>query len=198
MNELVNQFVNTHNNRYLEVDGAYKYQCVDVAKGWQDKLGLKRTTGNAINWLKNCDKSQWDVHKAPELPTAGSLVVFGTSYGKVGHIALCVNVEGNRFNAFEQNNPIGSKCHMVNHSMDGVIGWMAPKGAMEDNRMEQQVRDMVSAVIGELQTHLLGGFNSSRSDKDVDRVMKEFKGNKYILSWIINDYLAEAGKKEHQ
>jgi hypothetical protein len=139
MNELINQFINEHNNKFLDVDGGPKNQCVDLAKSWQDKLGIKRTTGNAINWLKNCDKTQWDVYKAPGTPTTGSLIVFGSSYGKAGHIALYVNSEGNRFNSFEQNNPIGSKCHMVNHSYNGVIGWMTPKQKGETMTKKQWV-----------------------------------------------------------
>ena len=126
----ISEFVRKWDGKFLEYDGAYKNQCVDLTKAWQANLGLKVTTGNAKNWLKNASRSDYEVIYlvSGQVVQPGDIVVFGTLYGEDGHVGICTERTALGFKSFEQNNPKKSACHIVDHpAYNGVLGWLRPK-----------------------------------------------------------------------
>jgi len=61
------------------------------------------------------------------LPQLGDVMIW--IMGNDGHVALCtdLNTNINTFVSFDQNWPVGSPCHYVEHNYDYVIGWLRPK-----------------------------------------------------------------------
>ena len=118
--------MNKYDGKYLEYDGRHPNQCKDLFSAYNDwVLGNEYIYGHAKDMLKNGIKSgkYTRVYK----PAYGDIVVWGTGIGDYGHIALFYSGTENRFNSFDQNYPIGSRCHMVAHTSKNVIGFMRPK-----------------------------------------------------------------------
>ncbi len=129
------QFVEKWKNQPCEVAGSAnaQYQCVDLANAYiRDVLGLPIVEWtNAQDFPKKCLPPQYEYIKnsATAVPLQGDIVVWG-SPDKVGHIGICDNATVDRFTSFDQNFPLGSKCHLVSHTYTGtykVLGWLRCK-----------------------------------------------------------------------
>ena len=121
-------FILKWNKKYLEFDGAYWYQCVDLTKAWQHNLGLSVTRGNAIQWPNNASKTDytWIKNALNNKPNPGDIVVFNIGY--YGHIGICTSANYINLTCFEQNSPLGSPCHFVTHYYyRNVLGWLRPR-----------------------------------------------------------------------
>lgn len=127
-------FINRHNGRYLEFDGAYWNQCVDLTKAWQKELGLSVTRGNANQWPANANKKDytWVANGIRNKPDPGDIVVFGGN-APYGHIGVCVSADYINLTCFEQNRPFRSPCHLQFTRLYGlgtsmpVRGWLKPR-----------------------------------------------------------------------
>lgn len=110
----IEEFVNKYNGRYLESDGSYLYQCVDLTKQWQKENGWSVTNGNAAQWPQNADKRQyeWIPNGIHNKPNPGDIVVFGGNR-PYGHIGVCISANYIDLTCFEQNRPLRSPCHPV-------------------------------------------------------------------------------------
>lgn len=130
----IEEFVNKYNGRYLEADGAYWYQCVDLTKKWQQENGWGVTHGNASQWPVNANKNeyQWIANGIRNKPEPGDIVVFSGN-GKYGHIAVCISANYLNLTCLEQNRPLRSPCHVVytrNYGLGTsmpVRGWLHHK-----------------------------------------------------------------------
>lgn len=129
----IEEFVNRWNGKYLEADGAYWNQCVDLTKGFQKFMGWSVTHGNAAQWPQNADKRQyeWIANGIRNKPNPGDIVVFGG--GSSGHIGVCISADYINLTCFEQNRPLRSPCHVVFTRRYGlgtynpVRGWLRKK-----------------------------------------------------------------------
>lgn len=127
----IESFVNTYNGKYLEQDGAYYYQCVDLTKKWQEVNGWSITHGNASQWPYNADKNdyEWIANGIRNKPNPGDIVVFGGN-SPYGHIGVCIDANYVDLTCFEQNRPLRSPCHVVTTKRYGlgtsmpVRGWL--------------------------------------------------------------------------
>ena len=121
-----NQFYSQFNGKSLEVvDASNVNQCVDLAVGFIDWIGVPRSTvaghlyASQIYTQPTSTTSQFfDIipNSATFIPRIGDIVVFG---GTPGHISVANGTgDTNTFQSFDQNYPTGSVCHTVTHNYD--------------------------------------------------------------------------------
>lgn len=138
----MNEFINKWNGKYCEIAGSAnaKNQCVDLANAYiRDVLGLPIIEWtNAIDFpTKAGDKYDYILNSPTNIPQKGDLIIWKPT---PGHIAIFIEGNANRFTSFDQNFPVGSKCHIQEHNYTNVLGWLRPK--VDDQQ----------AVIDELRT----------------------------------------------
>lgn len=136
----MNEFVNSLNGKYLDWDGVYPNQCVDICKKWESYNGWPIISGNAISQPNNFDKNfyEWIPNSPTGVPSEGDLVIWGMK--PYGHIAIFIEGNTSSFRSFDQNYPTGTPCHIQNHTYNNVIGWIHPKGDMNNNLTPDQAR----------------------------------------------------------
>lgn len=106
-------------------------QCVDLWRVFNRKI-IKAPDifGNPPDLWANYQSDYYDkIPNTPDgVPQLGDVMVWGTDYGKYGHIAICTEIANKRnFTSFDQNDPINSPCHFQPHTYAGVLGWLRPK-----------------------------------------------------------------------
>lgn len=133
------EFINTYTGRYIDWDGAYGAQCVDLMRFYQrDVLGVQPNdipaAGTAkliyLNFPTNHPVFQKIANTPNNMPQIGDIVFWGTYpfvTGWAGHVAVYTG--GNLYNlvTFDQNYPTNSSCHLQRHSYKGVMGWLHKK-----------------------------------------------------------------------
>ncbi len=115
---------------FVDFDGYYGDQCVDLVQVVNRFYGAPALTGNAkdiwniypyVNYTKI-------VNSPDNFPVEGDIVIWGSGIGPNGHIAVArKGSTGMVLNTFDQNFPIGSRCHSVVHTYNGVLGWLHKK-----------------------------------------------------------------------
>jgi len=117
--------------KYADFDGVYGPQCVDICKYWEQFIGAPITHGNGkdykINATEKPNDYQWVKNTATSIPVRGDIIVWGSGIGNYGHVAIYIRGDVNKFWSFDQNFPVGSKCHVQEHSYNAVIGYLRPK-----------------------------------------------------------------------
>jgi cell wall-associated NlpC family hydrolase len=127
----LSQFITKYRGKYLDFDKVYGAQCVDLTKAYyKEVLGIAPKIGNAVTYWTTIDSRFTRIANTPRaIPRAGDVVVWGTKYGKYGHVAVATG-NGNVwwFDAFSQNDPLGSPCKIKRYYMyRGVLGWLRKK-----------------------------------------------------------------------
>lgn len=107
-------------------------ECVGLSSLWMDNFNVPHLYGHAMDLYKNA--STKDFIKIPNTPEAvvqkGDIVIWGKGYnGTFGHtgIATGTNTDANRFDCFQQNDPLNSTPHIKNYNYAYVTGWLRPK-----------------------------------------------------------------------
>lgn len=123
------QLLQKYNGKYVEVAGSAnaKNQCTDLANAYiGEVLDLP-----IIEWTNAVDfparaQGRYDLisNTPTNIPQEGDLIIWG---GSVGHIAIFIDGTMNTFRSFDQNYPVGSPCHVQNHTYANVISWMRKK-----------------------------------------------------------------------
>jgi len=108
-----------------------KGQCVGLIQVWLANLLLPHVWGHAKDLLANADKNVYEViYNTPiGVPKQGDTICWNSNMGAgFGHTAIVVKADVNTFEVFEQNNPIGSNCHLRTFlNYNNVQGWMRKK-----------------------------------------------------------------------
>lgn len=109
-------------------------QCVDLWRVFNRKI-IKAPDifGNPPElWEKYQSNYYEKIPNTPEgVPQLGDVIVWGKSYGGIGHIAICTEIANKRtFTSFDQNDPINEPCHFQPHTYTGVLGWLRPKNQL--------------------------------------------------------------------
>jgi len=137
------EWLESVNGKYIEVAGSVnaKNQCVDCANDY-----IKRVLGlpfiewtNAINFPQHAGDKYEFIWNTPEaLPPEGALMIF--DIGIAGHIS--VFIEGNliKFRSMDENYPLGSRCHVVEHNYNKVDGWLVLKSGIINDMTDQEER----------------------------------------------------------
>src|SRR3990167_884864 len=129
----LDNFISKYNGKYVEVSGSAnaKFQCVDAAN-----LYIREVLGQPIiEWTNAVDfpskagsKYQYIVNTPTGIPLKGDLIIWKPS---PGHIAVFIEGNVNRFSSFDQNFPVGSVCHIQEHSYVNVTGWLRFKATTD-------------------------------------------------------------------
>ncbi len=114
--------------------GNQNCQCVDLAQEYnRDVVGANQNQelkGNAVDIWDDGNFPATLYTKIANTPTnfpnEGDIVIWNTSIGPYGHIAVCQSADVNKFTSFDQNWPSESYCHPVQHDYTDVIGWLRP------------------------------------------------------------------------
>ena len=144
----LNEFITKYKGKGIDFDGYYGFQCVDLYRQYvQDVLQIPQSP--SVNGAKdiwdNYLKDYFDsIPNTPEgVPQKGDIMVWGSKYGKYGHVAVVTSATTSYFNAFSQNDPIGSLPAIKKYTSWGsVLGWLHPKEKEENN--EQALKDKIS------------------------------------------------------
>ncbi len=110
-------------------------QCVGLIEVYIRGLGLDQVWGNADDLYANApDASFVKIPNTPTgIPQQGDVIVWSSEFnGGVGHTGIATGKgDLNTFDCFEQNDPIGSNCHVKNYNYSYVTGWLRPKVSLE-------------------------------------------------------------------
>lgn len=140
----IQEFFDKYNGKGLDTDGAYGNQCMDLMhKYCVDVLGLSLSALAApaakdvyLNFDSITGKENFE--KIPNTPTGvpqkGDIVLWGTGVGPYGHVAVFKDGDTHSFNSFDQNWNGHPYCETVNHSYNGVLGWLHPKNLPQDQQ----------------------------------------------------------------
>ena len=127
------QFLEQNNGKYVEVAGSPNAtnQCVDLANLYLRDV-LNHTIvewTNAVDFPSKLTDFQYILNTPTGVPQEGDLVIWGGTYG---HIAICIEATTTNLKVFEQNNPLGSPCHVGSHGYSNVLGWLHSKSMLTD------------------------------------------------------------------
>lgn len=126
----LNDFILKYDGKNAEVAGSAGAlnQCVDLANAYiQDVLGVTPiVNANAEDFPSKVSKEYTFTKYAPGLiPERGDIVIWNSTVGPYGHIAVFLSGDDRSFISFDQNWPIKSVCHMQPHpTYKGVAGWL--------------------------------------------------------------------------
>lgn len=142
------EFIIKWTNKYCEIAGSANAvnQCVDLANAYiREVLELPIIEWtNAVDFpSKAGDKYDYILNSPTGVPKKGDIIIWGKPYGKyvsgsttvyAGHIAIFIDGTVNKFNSFDQNEPVGSKCHIQSHTYTGILGWLRKKEVEQDTQ----------------------------------------------------------------
>lgn len=137
---ILEQFVNKYNGKYIDFDGKYGFQCVDLMRQWlvEGLVFPVDTIPHALyakdifkNFPEKGNMYFTKVHNSlTNSPTKGC-IVFWDFYpfvtGIAGHVAIASTANATNLITFDQNWGKPNFCRFVNHSYKGVLGWLVPK-----------------------------------------------------------------------
>ena len=156
MKEKYQQFYSQVNGKYIEVEDSSNYaQCMDLAFKWCDFLEIPRDTIRHLYayqvWINPFDSTHKYFDLIPNgptnIPSVGSLVVFGQKVGSAGHISIA-DPDSNKTNltSLDQNWSIPRYTRTVVHPYySGVLGWLTPKITTPNyDDLNQQIKNIVN------------------------------------------------------
>lgn len=133
------KFIYDYRWEYVDFDGKYGFQCVDLMRKYIQKVKVWNPYSavpagpNAKSIFLNFKDNAYyrKVLNGPtNAPKQGDIVFWGTYpfvTGFAGHVAICHSSTPMRLVTFDQNYPTGRFCDYVNHSYEGVMGWLTPR-----------------------------------------------------------------------
>ena len=81
-------WVKSQQGKYIDADGVYGAQCVDLILAYYDYLGVSRSSGNGADYAWNTLPAGWQ-RIAGATPQPGDILVYGSSSSNVyGHVAI--------------------------------------------------------------------------------------------------------------
>lgn len=125
------QFRAKYNNKPLDFDGKYGNQCKDVFSAYNKEVvgNPNYIVGDAYKLFDVAPVGVYDkIKNTPTgVPQKGDIIIWNEGIGKYGHVAIFIEGDTKRFTSFDQNFPVGSICHVQEHSYKAVNGWLRPK-----------------------------------------------------------------------
>jgi hypothetical protein len=113
-NEAV-QWARSKIGQYLDQDGAYGYQCVDLIRYYYNYLGVSPVSGHGKDYATNSLPNGWKRYEW-QVPSAGDIAIWNSSQGGgYGHVAIVISADQNSLTTIDQNWPTGSSVKEVYH-----------------------------------------------------------------------------------
>jgi hypothetical protein len=194
-------FVKKYDGQFVEVAGSSnaKNQCVDLANAYlREVCGLPIVEWtNAADFPKKCTAPNYQYIKnsATGFPPKGSLVIWSSKDG-IGHIA--VGLDGStatKLISFDQNWPVGTPCHIQNHTYTGtnynVAGWLIPVVKQEDDMTEEQKR-ILDFLVGKTEGDVRQAFGALADLPNLTKEIEALKNSQKTLEERIAQLEADA------
>jgi len=112
-------------------------ECVGLVSLWMDNFDVPHVYGHAKDLYANAPAEHFKkIPNTPDaIPIKGDIIIWSAGFnGNYGHTGICTGkADINRLEVFEQNNPLGSDCHLREYNYAYIIGWLRPKMAVVDN-----------------------------------------------------------------
>lgn len=101
----VQQWIDSHNHKWIDFDGAYGAQCMDLSVQYAHDLFGFRLTGNAENLRNQALPAGWQRIKNYNgfVPKLGDIFVWYGSAHPYGHTGIVIKADLNTYTAIEQN-----------------------------------------------------------------------------------------------
>jgi len=146
----LDDFIPTYTGKFVEFDGKYPNQCVDLIKLYnRDVIGAPQIMGNAIDYQNNPLPTFYTYEKNTLLyiPPRGAIAVFNEKWGNgLGHTGIVTKAWIMKLTLFEQNNPVGNPCTEIVHNYLQILGFLVPKEQKDDDKYNQLVDELRSIV----------------------------------------------------
>lgn len=177
------EFIEKHEGKAVDYDGAAGRQCVDLAEAYFDEVfgsGISNFWYDARHFYELYPQNSWlkkNFDRIPNIPDfvpkKGDVAVWGgnLSSGGWGHIALCTG-EGDTsyFMSYDQNwTGNGDPCTKIRHSYRAFLGVLRPKD-------QERVLGKPAAVKGDINGD--GKVNVT----DVSKAAAHIKGEKPLTA----------------
>lgn len=127
-------WINAHNNKYLDYDGAYGAQCVDLYSYYTSGFvgGKPLPVGYAPEIYNNYDSGVYNRYGSNTAARMGDVAIWGRGpYTPLGHVAIVVGDNGNGTLRVLQSNAtsLGSRGNSIisNISKSALYGYLRPK-----------------------------------------------------------------------
>lgn len=91
--------------KWIDMDGAYGAQCVDLIMAYVKNFANFRVSGNAIDYLTNTLPNGWRRYRKGEAAISpGDIAIWHWgSWDKYGHVGIVIDVRSNIITSVEQN-----------------------------------------------------------------------------------------------
>lgn len=150
----LDQFISDWTGKPCDWDGAYGNQCFDLYRMYvQEVLGFPQSpstgTAGAKTIWDNYLKEYFDaIPNSPEgFPKKGDIVIWGSVYGKFGHVAICTEATVNTFKCFSQNDPEGTLPAIKWYkNYTGVLGWLRAKQQADPVKLQADLLEQQKQV----------------------------------------------------
>ena len=149
------EFVEKYNGKIVDFDGAYGAQCTDLARQYMKEVwGFTKQPEGVIGAADFFFKHGGERPIQRELcncvpytgairPPAGALLIFkSTGANQYGHIAVCLEANGENMTAFEQDGIANAKAlekgdlqkgaYVGTWNYNRLVGWLAKKDIYEE------------------------------------------------------------------
>ena len=166
----LNEFISKYDGKGIDFDGAWGDQCVDLFRQYVKEV-LRVPQSPPVIGAKHI----WDSY-LPEhfsridntlrgVPKKGDVVIWGVDFGEFGHVAIFIEGTTRSFKSFDQNYPLGSKCHIQSHKYTGVLGWLSFK--TKELTINDQTKINLGDPWGELEVQAIRSkLNDQKRDFD--------------------------------
>lgn len=125
------QFITKYKGKYVDYDGYYGGQCVDLVEYWIKNCGYPPVWGNAKDLYANAPIKYFYKYKKTltNIPKPGDIIIWGSypADPRWGHTDIFVKGNLLSFTGFDQNWPPNSPCHLQSHSYRGILGILRPR-----------------------------------------------------------------------
>lgn len=124
--------------RWIDMDGMYGAQCVDLIMAYTEHFGGFRTYGNAIDYLHNTLPKDWHRYLKGENSIApGDIAIWQWGINdKYGHVGIVTEVKNGYITSVEQNvdgTPSrGGMARLMTRDDKYLVGFIRPKYDNED------------------------------------------------------------------
>lgn len=164
-------------------------QCIDIWRAYNRKVvGAPDIFGNPPDIWANYQTDFYNkIPNTPDgFPQLGDVVIFGTKYGKYGHICIATDIaDTTTFTSFDQNDPLNTPCHFQPHKYTGVLGWLRPKHLPPEASIEDKIAlDLLKQIPfeGNLEGFVRQLIGEHTNYKDLESKAKQLDG--FASKWV--------------
>ena len=134
-------WVYAQEGKYLDYDGYYGAQCVDLIKYYYEIFGMADyAMGNGCDYISNTLPPGWTriQNYAEFVPEPGDVGVWTDASWKNGHVAIILSADVHNFVSMDQNWPQGTQVTQVSHGYNYFWGVIRPAYSTSNHAPECQ------------------------------------------------------------